>query len=205
MLKSFRPALAVLLLFTGAAQANEGYVMDARDSVVHDSSGNCVHTGFWEPGDAFVGCDGAVAAVETEQVIFAAVEPANPTIARVTLDADTFFDFDKARLKPAGIDKLDEMIETVPRYDKLLEVRITGHADRIGDADYNQQLALERAETVKQYLLEHSTLKPDMLKMISMGEKQPIVSCEGMRGQPLIDCLAPNRRVDINIEATEAR
>jgi len=201
MLRTLRPVLTTLLLFSFGAQA-EGYLLDQKINVVHDGSGNCVHTGFWSPQDTHVDCDGAVAAVISEEVIFAAVEPVMPEVTQISLDADTFFDFDKAQLKAAGTDKLDAMIESLRGNDSQLEVHIIGHADRIGDANYNRQLALERATSVKQYLLERRTLEADLLKTVSMGEEKPVVSCEGMRGQPLIDCLAPNRRVDINITAT---
>ncbi|MCW8902854.1 OmpA family protein [Sedimenticola sp.] len=201
MLKKLTQVLTTVLLFSFGAQA-DGYLFDHGDSVVHDSSGNCVHTGFWDPQDAYIGCDGAVAVIPNEEVIFAAVEPVMPEVRRISLDADTFFDFDKAQLKPAGTDKLDEIIESLRSNDSQLEVSITGHADRIGDDNYNRQLALERAMSVKQYLIERRTLQPDLLKVVSMGEDEPMVSCEGMHGQPLIDCLAPNRRVDISINAT---
>ena len=201
MLKTLRQVLTTLLLFTFGVQA-DGYLFDQKDNVVHDNTGNCVHTGFWDPQDAHVGCDGAVAALPSEEVIFAAVEPVMPEVTQISLDADTFFDFDKAQLKPAGTDKLDAVIESLRGNDSQLEVRITGHADRIGGDNYNRQLALERARSVKQYLIERRTLQPDRLEIVSMGEEKPMVSCEGMRGQPLIDCLAPNRRVDISINAT---
>ena len=196
--------LATLPFLTFGAHA-DGYLYDSVDSVVRDGVGDCVYTSFWTPEDALRGCDAVVTKTETEQesVVFAAMEPVVPVIQQVTLDADTYFDFDQASLTPVGQDKLDAMIGTLRGYDDLLEMHITGHADRIGDEGYNQQLARKRAMAVKQYLVERGPLDPDLLKMVSMGESDPKVSCEGMRGDALIDCLAPNRRVDIDIKATE--
>jgi outer membrane protein OmpA-like peptidoglycan-associated protein len=35
------------------------------------------------------------------------------------------------------------------------------------------------------------------------GSSDPIVGCEGMRGAALIECLAPNRRTEIDFSAVE--
>lgn len=200
MLKTISGALTVLLLSPFSAQA-DGYLFDTGNRVVYDGAGDCVYTSFWDPQDAIAGCDNVVSVVESEPIEFAAVEPREPIIKRVTLDTETHFDFDKATLKPEGMDKLNEVVSTLRGYDRVLNINITGHADQIGDESYNRQLALERALAVKNYLTERGSLDPNLLEMVSMGEDAPLVSCEGMRGQQLIDCLAPNRRVELDISA----
>lgn len=207
MFKTLTLVIPIFLISTLSVQAdNDGYVFGSGNSVVHDGSGDCVYTNFWDPQDAIAGCDAVVSEVESKPIEFAAVEPAapKPSITRqVTLDAKTHFDFDKATLKPAGREALDSIIASLGNLNELLEISIAGHADRIGDASYNQQLALERAMTVRDYLSQHGSVDPNLLKVVSMGEDDPLVSCEGLRGQPLIDCLEPNRRAEVTIKAIE--
>lgn len=205
MLRKTTPLLAILPFLAFNAYG-DGYLYDSVDSVVTDGSGDCVYTHYWTPQDALVTCaDQVVTVVEKEPVVFAAMEPVVPTLQQVTLDVDTYFEFDQATLKPAGEEKLNDLIQILGGYDELLEVHITGHADRIGAENYNRELAYDRASTVMRHLVENSALNPDLLTVFSRGEDNPQVSCEGMRGQSLIDCLAPNRRVDIDIRAAEAR
>lgn len=202
MLRLLNPAVPVVLLFAAAAQA-DGYLTDSSGSVVQNSYGECVHTSYWEPENAVVGCDNVIAKVEVlaEPVEFAVVEPA-PMVEQITLDAATYFEFDKARLKPAAKDKLDAVIQTAGNYDDLVQVRISGHTDPIGTEAYNQRLALRRAEAVRQYLIDRGPIDPDRLTVVSRGESDPLVRCEGLQRQELIDCFAPNRRVELGIQAT---
>src|SRR5258706_12995781 len=70
-----------------------------------------------------------------------------PQIAAVAvpylLSVDELFDFDSARLKPEGRATLDALAARIGSsgYDS---VAIVGHADRIGPAQYNQQLSERR-------------------------------------------------------------
>lgn len=207
MFKSLALALPIMLVSTLSVQAdNDGYVFDSGDSVVHDGSGGCVYTHYWDPQDAIAGCDVVVSEAKPEPIEFAAVEPATPkppVTKQITLDAKTHFDFDKATLKPKGRAALDSIIASLGNVNQLLEISIAGHADRIGDASYNRQLALERAMTVRNYLAQRGSLDPNLIKVASMGEEDPLVTCEGMRGQELINCLEPNRRAEISIKAIE--
>ena len=48
-----RPAL-----YLGSAHAGSGYLKDSAADIVRNGYGECWHTGFWQPEDAVVGCDG---------------------------------------------------------------------------------------------------------------------------------------------------
>ena len=52
--------------------------------------------------------------------------------------------------------------------------RVEGHADARGDADGNQRLSLQRAETVKQYLIDKAGLLPERLTAIGKGSTEPL-------------------------------
>src|SRR5690606_39924189 len=73
-----------------------------------------------------------------------------PTSEKVTFAADTFFDFDKAVVKPEGKARLDDLVGKLQGV--TLEVIIAvGHTDSIGSDAYNQRLSVRRAAAVKAY------------------------------------------------------
>jgi OOP family OmpA-OmpF porin len=203
MLNKWQAAVVFLGLVTGTVSA--GYVVDSSSDVVRNSYGECIHSGFWTPDQAMVGCDGKLAEVAVVETEFAAVEPAAPIVEQVVLDAETHFAFDEAELRPLARTKLDAVLAALEGFDDLLAMRIEGHADRIGDKDYNRELAMDRAEAIARYLIAEGRLDPELVTVISMGESEPVVPCADLRGDALIDCLAPNRRVELHIEATELR
>ena len=84
------------------------------------------------------------------------------------------FDFDKADLKPQGKEQIKASIEEVKadmsRADKI---KVTGHTDSTGSADYNMKLSLRRAEAVRDYLISLG-VDPNKLEVIGAGENNPI-------------------------------
>jgi OOP family OmpA-OmpF porin len=80
---------------------------------------------------------------------------------------------------------------------------ITGHTDRIGDANYNQKLSERRANQVKKYLVSQG-IEENRLHAVGKGENEPVVDCKGVRGKKAIECLQPNRRVVVEIEVQRA-
>ena len=52
--------------------------------------------------------------------------PPAPTPKKMSMSADAFFDFNKATLKPAGEDKVDEIVHTL-KTDSRLSVLVEGH------------------------------------------------------------------------------
>src|SRR5690606_40123087 len=107
---------------------------------------------------------------------------------------DTFFDFDKADLKPEGKARLDDLVSKIR--DMALEVVIAvGHTDSIGAADYNQRLSVRRAESVKSYLVSQG-IEANRVYTEGKGEKQPVASNKTRDGR------AKNRRVAIEAVGT---
>jgi len=79
-------------------------------------------------------------------------------------------------------------------------VIITGHADRLGSQSYNQKLSEKRASAVQAYLAGKG-LKAEHIETMGAGKTQPIKSCDDKLGRKkLIECLAPNRRVTIDVK-----
>jgi OOP family OmpA-OmpF porin len=118
-------------------------------------------------------------------------------VQKITLDSKVLFDFDKAALKPDGKAAIDsQVVGRLAQMQKLEVVLVTGHTDRLGTEAYNQKLSQQRADAVRDYLVSKGVDKAK-IETIGMGEKQPVVQCDQKNVKQLIDCLQPNRRVDV--------
>lgn len=130
----------------------------------------------------------------------AAAVNCKPRFETVTLSVEKLFAFDKFEMQSGAKPLLDDVVAQLKAYPDFELVMITGHTDRIGPARYNQRLSEQRANQVKEYLIS-SGIAANRLKSIGMGETDPKVTCTGMRGEQLIECLQPNRRVVIEEQA----
>ena len=123
--------------------------------------------------------------------------PPKATVQKITLDSKVLFDFDKAVLKPEGKSAIDtQVVGQLAQIQKLEVVLVTGHTDRLGTEPYNQKLSERRADAVRDYLVSKGIAK-DKIETIGMGEKQPVVQCDQKNMKALIECLQPNRRVEV--------
>ncbi len=123
-----------------------------------------------------------------------------PQVQKITLDAKVLFDFDKAVLKPEGMAAIDsQVVGKLAQIQKLDVVLVTGHTDRIGTEAYNQKLSERRADAVRNYLVSKGVDKAK-IETIGMGEKQPVVQCAQKNFKELVACLAPNRRVEVQMK-----
>lgn len=128
-----------------------------------------------------------------------APQPA-PEPMRITLDAEALFDFDKAELRPAGRTELDTLLRDL-RGVEYEVVLVTGHTDRIGTEQYNQRLSERRANAVRDYLVAGGVPSAKVTAR-GAGESEPVTTpqqCQGRRGQDLIACYQPDRRVEVEI------
>ncbi len=125
-----------------------------------------------------------------------------PQVQKITLASKALFDFDKAVLKPEGKAAIDsEIIAKLKDVQKLELVLVTGHTDRIGTQAYNQKLSERRADAVRDYLVSKGVAK-DKIETLGMGKTQPVpgVTCTMKATKELIACLAPNRRVEVEVK-----
>lgn len=127
--------------------------------------------------------------------------------AKTTLGADGLFRFDGRSLGdllPEGRRKLDALASDLKSSNirSVDAIRVTGHTDRLGSSAYNQALSLARANTVRDYLVQ-TGVPPQAMRVQGKGESEPKVQCAQTRRAELIDCLAPNRRVEIEVFAQQ--
>ena len=125
-------------------------------------------------------------------------------LERYTLSAKELFEFDKATLRMPQ-PKLDEIAEALRSNPSIEGVTITGYTDRLGTEAYNLKLSQRRADVVKSYLVQKGGLDPKRLNAIGKGEANPVVQCDDTDMAKLIQCLEPNRRVEIESITIEVR
>jgi OOP family OmpA-OmpF porin len=133
--------------------------------------------------------------------------PPPPQVQKITLASKALFDFDKAVLKPEGKAAIDsEIISKLSGVQRLELVLVTGHTDRIGTQAYNQKLSERRADAVRDYLVSKGVPR-DKIETLGMGKTQPVpgVVCNMKAMKELIACLAPNRRVEVEVKGEAVR
>ena len=191
---------------TDKGEALSGYVVDASGKVVKDGSRECVRTSYFTAALAIQECDPdlipkkAEAAPAKVAAPAPAAEPAptpapTPVITKVSLEADAYFDFDKATLKQGGKDRIDAEITKLGQVE-LNSVVAIGHTDSIGSDAYNQKLSERRAQAVKDYMVSKG-VAADRIQIKGMGEGQPVAENKTREGR------AKNRRVEIEFNATQ--
>jgi OmpA-OmpF porin, OOP family len=216
MIKNIAKKSLVLALLAGigfSAVAQERvYVIDQRDVVAKSGFGLCWRDGYWTPAAAAKdphGCECDKDLMPAEACGAKPVAPKAPETVvqkgavvgeKITVAADALFDFNKAVLRPEGKAKLDEVAAKAKAI-KLEVILAVGHTDRIGGDAYNQKLSEKRAAAVKEYLVAKG-IEANRVYTEGKGKKQPKTgdTCKGnKKSKTLIDCLQPDRRVDIEI------
>ena len=115
-------------------------------------------------------------------------------IYEVTLSEDEGdFTFGDATLPSEAKARLDQMVTQLKADPKGVFIEVEGHTDNVGEAAYNQQLGLERAETVKRYLYAQHQVPLHKINVISYGEDKPVAPNTTRTGR------AQNRRVVVRI------
>ena len=132
---------------------------------------------------------------------------AEPQVERINLSADALFRFnqsDAADMLPEGKATLDRLAENlVSRQAHIDSIALTGHTDRLGSEQYNYNLGLRRAQTVKNYLQGKGVQAP--ISVASAGESQPVTTACTRATAALKACLQPDRRVTVDISGTAAQ
>ncbi len=110
------------------------------------------------------------------------------------------FAYNKAALSPQGVAQLDGEILPKIAAAEIRHINVAGHTDTIGREKYNQKLSEKRAEAVRAYLVAKG-VDASKIEAAGFGKTQPVKECKEKRRAAQIECLAPNRRVVVEIEA----
>lgn len=102
-----------------------------------------------------------------------------------------YFDFDKSEIKPeakAVLEKKAAWLRTNSSY----KVKIEGHCDERGTAEYNLALGDRRAKAAQKYL-NALGISMDRMSTISYGEEKPVCTEKNER------CWSKNRRAEFKL------
>lgn len=119
------------------------------------------------------------------------------------LNEDVLFNYNKSDLKPEGKLELDSLVSKLEKINPAESmILVIGHTDRIGSVSYNQKLSERRAQSVANYLIAKG-VPANLIRVRGAGKSEPVTgdTCNSLRGAKLRDCLAPDRRVAIEIKA----
>ncbi|GAB5382204.1 MAG: OmpA family protein [Aliiglaciecola sp.] len=110
---------------------------------------------------------------------------------RLSIPGNITFATGKANIVTDFYPVLNDVAKVLGRYEKT-KLSIEGHTDSVGDAQYNQQLSIQRANSVASYL-EGSGVMSARLQSIGFGEAQPVASNDTNEGRQ------KNRRVELRV------
>ena len=119
-----------------------------------------------------------------------------PTVIRLK---PILFAFGEATL--AGEAKAELESQGLPKIVEIHEVRyvVQGHADRLGTTTNNQRLSERRAAAVRDYLVARG-VPAQYIEVVALGASMPQANCAQKDRLALIKCLAPDRRVAVEIQ-----
>jgi outer membrane protein OmpA-like peptidoglycan-associated protein len=128
----------------------------------------------------------------------------SPTVKRVvvtqkglSLTEKVQFDFDKAKILSASDTLLDEVVTVLRDNPNVQLVQVEGFTSSEGKAEHNQKLSQERADSVRQWLIDHG-VAADRLLAKGYGPDQPIADNATEDGRE------KNRRVEFAILKEDA-
>ena len=191
MNKTLKLLLAsVITISATAAMATDNW--QNGDGALNWKNGDgtlCWRDNSWTPATAAKGCDGALVA--------AAPAAAGVSQSKITLQADTLYDFNKSDLKPEGKATLDKIAADLNKI-KLEVIIAVGNTDSVGTDAYNMALGQRRAQSVKSYLTSKG-VDGSRIYTESKGKSNPVASNATAEGR------AKNRRTDIEVVGTAAK
>ncbi len=101
------------------------------------------------------------------------------------------FDRARATIRRQSEGTLKKAVAVLEKFPSI-RVEISGHTSSEGDADFNQKLSQERAESVRQWLLDHG-IAEDRIEARGAGSAEPIADNKTEAGRQ------QNRRIEFKI------
>jgi len=107
-----------------------------------------------------------------------------------------YFDFDSSKIPFRYLERLDSACAAIKKrgIDGIKEIRVIGHACRLGARAYNKRLSFRRAEAVATYLKEHFSVDSRVLAVTGEGEDALLLAGTDKNARTL------NRRAEIRIK-----
>lgn len=113
---------------------------------------------------------------------------------RIVLEERVLFDFERSRVKTAAKPILDAIVKLFGQHPEWIKIRIEGHADPRGDAQYNLELSERRAENVRKEIVRLG-IPEGIIDAVGYGAEKPRDLREDEEG------FHRNRRVEFVVVA----
>lgn len=127
--------------------------------------------------------------IPTLPVVVPPIIPA-PVVNDTLVIPDVLFKFDKSELNPVFAGRLDSLIDKI-KNKTFKRIEVLGHTDSMGYDEYNKRLSLNRAITVKNYLIARLNYPADIIITKGFAATLPVTSNTTAAGRQR------NRRVEI--------
>jgi len=140
-----------------------------------------------------------VAAAERDQVMsVAATQRTSKPSASTEQGQQSFAGFatGTAKVPTNAMPKIDELVTTLKNNPEQ-QVMIEGHTDNVGSPDYNDSLAMKRAEAVRKALVSRG-IDPSRIALRSYGEAKPLANNDTGLGR------WENRSAQVMVGGTDA-
>ncbi|MBO4340648.1 MAG: OmpA family protein [Bacteroidales bacterium] len=113
----------------------------------------------------------------------------HPVITSISVSA--LFDTAKDVIRPEAKPELMAVVEWM-RNNPGVGILVEGHTDSVGGKDYNLNLSLRRAQSVKNFLVSHG-VRPSLITIKGYGFDRPVATNSTPDGRQL------NRRVEVRL------
>ena len=192
---------ATMRLEAATAAAMEEDLTSMREALLADTPSSAA-----QPAIELAAAAGRAGAEGTEAVpagysdlddLLAQTGGLSPSAGPIFMPSDVLFGYDESFLRPEAITSLEKLGELIRRNPEA-RFRIEGHTDSFGGADYNAQLSLARAESVKRWLADTMTINPARIDARGLGGNRPLAPTTGSVEEQQL-----NRRVEIVILRAE--
>ncbi len=110
---------------------------------------------------------------------------------RLVMPSNITFATDQSYISSGFHSTLDAIAKVMNKYEKTY-LSVEGHTDSTGKDSYNMTLSQQRAQSVKDYLVNHQIMSA-RISTQGYGETRPVASNDSANGRAL------NRRVEIQI------
>jgi len=108
-----------------------------------------------------------------------------------SLGENILFDEGKSTIRGKAEKNLKQIAASIDKRYKGGEIRVYGHTDSVGSSETNKQLAEQRAEAVRDWLIKNDNISEGRISLHPVGESQPVASNASEKGRE------QNRRVEI--------
>ncbi len=103
------------------------------------------------------------------------------------------FETDRAVISEESYELLEQVALVIREHPDIVLVEVAGHTDDRGDRDYNMMLSQERAEAVRQFLVDRGDVNPARIRAEGYGPDEPLID------EDSDEARAENRRVEFHI------